>query len=96
MLSKSKVKKVKTKKAVIKKSKATSEENEEKENSSIGIPDSDVKMEDIKKATRKRPLEDIDVEGQLSFFNKYLPGCFTCLAIFCLLVSVTAIFVLCV
>ena len=105
MLSKSKIKKVKTKKATIKKAKpsTTSEDimdNEEKENvdSSRRTSESNDtsserpnKMEDVK-TNRKRPLEDIDVEGQ-SFFSKFLSlKCLVCLTLLIgLSVTVTAI-----
>merc|ERR1712223_1378000 len=53
--------------------------------------DPSIKMDDIKmSSTRKRPLEDIDVEGQ-SFFSKYLSKCLICLILVGLSVTVTAI-----
>ena len=107
MLSKSKVKKIKTKKPGIKKAKPSTTasadtpsediiDSEEKENvdSSRRTSESNdpsIKMDDIKmSSTRKRPLEDIDVEGQ-SFFSKYLSKCLICLTLVGLSVTVTAI-----
>ena len=93
MLSKSKVKKVKTKKSVIKKaSKADQVKDEEKENQG---QQEEVKLEDIKGTnTRKRPLEDIDVEGQLPFFGKCLSQCFICFTLLSLTASMTAALVI--
>ncbi len=104
IIQKSKMKKIKTKKAVVKKAKpstaAASNEDtidsEEKENvGSSRRPsesnDASIKMDDVKtSSTRKRPLEDIDVEGQ-SFFSKYLSKCLICLTLVGLSVAVTAI-----
>jgi len=93
MLSKSKVKKVKTKKSVIKKaSKADQVKDEEKENQG---QQEEVKLEDVKATnTRKRPLEDIDVEGQLPFFGKCLSQCFICFTLLSLTASMTAALVI--
>ena len=105
IIQKSKMKKIKTKKAVVKKAKpsttaaASTEDtidSEEKENvGSSRRPsesnDPSIKMDDVKtSSTRKRPLEDIDVEGQ-SFFSKYLSKCLICLTLVGLSVAVTAI-----
>ena len=93
MLSKSKVKKVKTKKSVIKKaSKVDQVKDEEKENQG---QQEEVKLEDVKATnTRKRPLEDIDVEGQLHNFRKCLSQCFICFTLLSLTASVTAALVI--
>ena len=105
IIQKSKMKKIKTKKVVVKKAKpsttaaASTEDtidSEEKENvGSSRRPsesnDPSIKMDDVKtSSTRKRPLEDIDVEGQ-SFFSKYLSKCLICLTLVGLSVAVTAI-----
>ena len=104
IIQKSKLKKIKTKKAVVKKAKpsttASTEDtidSEEKENvgssrrPSESNDPSSIKMDDVKtSSTRKRPLEDIDVEGQ-SFFSKYLSKCLICLTLVGLSVAVTAI-----
>ena len=101
------MKKIKTKKAAVKKTKPsttaaastedTSIDSEEKENvgssrrPSESNDPSGIKMDDVKtSSTRKRPLEDIDVEGQ-SFFSKYLSKCLICLTLVGLSVAVTAI-----
>lgn len=93
MLSKSKVKKVKTKKSVIKKaSKVDQVKDEEKENQG---QQEEVKLEDVKATnTRKRPLEDIDVEGQLHNFRKCLSQCFICFTLLSLTASMTAALVI--
>merc|ERR1712210_240593 len=82
IIQKSKMKKIKTKKAVVKKAKpsttaaASTEDtidSEEKENvgssrrPSESSDPSGIKMDDVKtSSTRKRPLEDIDVEDKMS------------------------------
>merc|ERR1711879_294669 len=67
MLSKSKVKKVKTKKAVVKKSSKVEPAVNEEEKENQSQQQEEVKMEDAKATnTRKRPLEDIDVEDTKS------------------------------
>merc|ERR1712008_123845 len=81
IIQKSKMKKIKTKKAVVKKAKplttaaASTEDtidSEEKENVGSSRRPSDsndpsIKMDDVKtSSTRKRPLEDIDVEDKMS------------------------------